>query len=116
MRAVLDEAADICKIADLPDLYSPRLKGNRADVDPRVLPPGCEAWGGVCLGSVRGPGTLARRSAGAPSGGNLWALTAGWGSREIQDVTLVAPRLVVEAAVDVAQCRPVPGAMAAAGG
>ena len=41
MVVVLDEAANICRIADLPDLYSaPRVPRRRPGHDPAVLPAG----------------------------------------------------------------------------
>ncbi|MEU3895392.1 TraG/TraD/VirD4 family protein [Streptomyces sp. NPDC029519] len=53
MRAVLDEAANICKIADLPDLYS--HLGSR-DITPMVIlqsyRQGVKAWGDVGMDSM----------------------------------------------------------------
>lgn len=58
MRAVLDEAANICKIADLPDLYS--HLGSRG-ITPIVIlqsyRQGVKAWGEVGMDSMWGAAT-----------------------------------------------------------
>lgn len=84
MRAVLDEAAGICKIADLPAVYSPRPKGHRAGV---ILGPYHQKRGAGSTWTLCGaPSTLLTGPLVPSMDGNPWALAAEWGSCEIQDV------------------------------
>lgn len=84
MREVLDEAAVICKIADLPAVYSPRAKGHRGGV---ILGPYHQKRGAGSTWTLCGaPSTLLTGPLVPSMDGNPWALAAGRGSREIQDV------------------------------